>query len=124
MCNEYLIAENRILPGKLPTRVRLSDPERATLAEIAKRLGRRALKDVAQVAKPETSLKWYRQLVAAKFDGSRHRTYPGWPRISAEVEALVVRFVRENQRWGYDRIAGAVVNLGHTVLVQSYNSFA
>jgi hypothetical protein len=39
--NEYLLAENRILRGKLPTRVRLSDPERAPLADIAKRLGRR-----------------------------------------------------------------------------------
>ena len=41
--NEYLIAENRILRGHLPVRLPLSDPERATLAEIAKRLGRRAL---------------------------------------------------------------------------------
>ena len=48
--NEYLIAENRILRGHLPMRLRLADPERVTLAEIAKRLGRKALKDVAQVA--------------------------------------------------------------------------
>jgi len=48
--NEYLIAENRILRGHLPLRLRLADPERLTLAEIAKRLGRKALKDVAQVA--------------------------------------------------------------------------
>ena len=51
--NEYLIAENRILRGHLPMRLRLADPERVTLAEIAKRLGRKALKDVAQVAKPD-----------------------------------------------------------------------
>jgi hypothetical protein len=38
------------------------------LAEIAKRLGRKALKDIAQVAKPDTILGWYRQLVARKFD--------------------------------------------------------
>jgi len=36
--NEYLAAENRILRAKLPSRLRLSDPERATLAEIGKRL--------------------------------------------------------------------------------------
>ena len=46
--NEYLIAENRILRGHLPMRLRLADPERVTLAEIAKRLGRKALKDGAQ----------------------------------------------------------------------------
>jgi hypothetical protein len=43
--NEYLIAENRILRGHLPMRLRLADPERVTLAEIAKRLGCKALKD-------------------------------------------------------------------------------
>src|SRR5687767_12661609 len=50
--NEYLAAENRILRGHLPTRLRLTDPERSTLAEIGKRLGRKALKQVARVAKP------------------------------------------------------------------------
>ena len=48
--NEYLIAENRILRGHLSMRLRLADPEGVTLAEIAKRLGRKALKDIAQVA--------------------------------------------------------------------------
>src|SRR5262249_49731077 len=42
--NEYLAAENRILRSHLPSRLRLSDAERSTLAEIAKRLGRKALR--------------------------------------------------------------------------------
>ncbi len=42
--NEYLAAENRI------SRFRLTNPERATLAEIAKGLGRKALREVATVA--------------------------------------------------------------------------
>jgi hypothetical protein len=41
--NEYLAAENRILRAHLPARLPLSDAERYTLAEIAKRLGRKAL---------------------------------------------------------------------------------
>jgi hypothetical protein len=60
--NEYLVGENRILRGKLPSRLRLSNPERATLAEIGKRLGRKALGEVACVAKPDTILAWYRRL--------------------------------------------------------------
>jgi len=67
--NEYLAAENRILRAHLPTRLRLSDPQRSTLAEIGKRLGRKALEQVACVAKPDTILAWYRRLVAQKFDG-------------------------------------------------------
>ena len=42
-------------------------------------------------------------LIAQKFDGSRQRVYPGRPRVSTEIEALVVRFARENRSWGYDR---------------------
>jgi putative transposase len=117
--NEYLAAENRILRAKLPSRLRLSEPERVTLAEIGKRLGRRALRDVASVAKPDTILAWYRRLIAQKFDGSKHRQYPGRPPVSAEVEALVVRMARENSGWGYDRIVGALANLGHPVSDQT-----
>src|SRR5215470_10653011 len=117
--NEYLAAENRILRAHLPARLRLSDAERSTMAEIAKRLGRKALQEIARVAKPDTLLAWYRRLVAQKFDGSRHRAYPGRPRVSREVEELIVRFAKENSGWGYDRIAGALANLGHMVSDQT-----
>jgi len=111
--NEYLAAENRILRAHLPSRLRLSDPERCTLAEIGKRLGRKRLKQVACTAKSDTILAWYRRLIARKFDGSRCRAYPGRPRIESATEELVVRFARENSGWGYDRIVGALANLGH-----------
>ncbi len=83
--NEYLIAENRIPRSHVPDRFRLTDPQRSTLAEIAKRLGRKALAEVALVAKPETILAWYRRLIAQKFDGSRYRKGPGRPPVSNEV---------------------------------------
>jgi hypothetical protein len=117
--NEYLAAENRILRAHLPARMRLSDPQRSTLAEIGKRLGRSALQQVACVAKPDTILAWYRRLIARKFDGSKFRTSPGRPRVAPEVEALLVRFARENSGWGYDRIVGALANLGHVVADQT-----
>src|SRR6476469_3211187 len=71
--NEYLAAENQILRAHLPARTRLSDPERSTLAEIGKRLGRTALQQVACVAKPDTILAWYRRLIARTLDGSKFR---------------------------------------------------
>src|SRR5689334_14654407 len=117
--NEYLAAENRILRAHLPARLRLSNPERATLAEIGKRVGRKALAQVACVAKPDTILGWHRRLVAVKFDGSKRRSYPGRPRISPEAESLVLRFARENPSWGYDRIAGALAYVGHQVSDQT-----
>ena len=70
---EYLVAENPILRSHVSGRLRLSDPERPTLAEIAKRLGRKQLAEVACGAQPETILAWYRLLIARKFDPIRRR---------------------------------------------------
>src|SRR3954465_8356557 len=116
---EYLIAENRILRSHVSGRLRLSDAERSTLAQIGKRLGRKCLAEVACVAKPETILTRYRRLIARKFDGSKHRSYPGRPRVGDELEALILRMAQENKGWGYDRIAGALANLGHPVSNQT-----
>ena len=52
--NEYLAAENRILRAQIDGRLLLSDADKKTLAEIGHRLGRKALKDVANAAKPDT----------------------------------------------------------------------
>jgi putative transposase len=111
--NEYLAAENRILRGQIKGRLLLSEGEKATLAEIGHRLGRRALEDVAATAKPDTILGWYRKLIANKFDGSKFRRSAGRPKVDQETERLVVQMARENPSWGYDRIVGALANLGH-----------
>lgn len=71
------------------------------------------------MAKPETILAWYRKLIAQKFDGSKHRAYPGRPAVGREIAELVVRMARENRGWGYDRIAGALKNLGHNISDQT-----
>ena len=97
--NECLAAENRILKAHSPQNLRLSDGERSTLAEIGKRLGSKGLLQVARLAKPDTILGWYSELVAEKFAGSKHRRSPGRPRVSAEIENLVVRLARENSGW-------------------------
>src|SRR6266481_9636192 len=117
--NEYLAAENRILKAKLKGRLKLSDAERVTLGKIGHRLGRKVLGEVANVARPDTILAWYRKLIARKFDGSNARRGPGRPRIKREVEQLIVCMAKENRDWGYDRIAGALANLGYKVCDQT-----
>jgi hypothetical protein len=102
--NEYLAIENRILKAQLTGRLKLSDAERGALGEIGHRLGRKALADVATIARPDTILGWYRKLVARKFDGLKARRGPGRPRIRREVEQLIIRMASENLTWGYDRI--------------------
>src|ERR1700674_5125947 len=120
--NEYLAAENRILRGQLKGRLRFSDAELCSLGEIGRRLGRKALGEVANAALPDTILAWYRRLVARKFDGSRQRRKPGRPRIDRAIEELIVRMAEENPSWGYDRIVGALANLGHEVSDQTVSN--
>jgi putative transposase len=117
--NEYLVMENRILRQQIKGRVRLSDGERKTLAEVGRRLGKKALEEVASIVKPETILAWHRKLVAQKFNGSGQRKTPGPPLVDAELEALVIRLAQENRSWGYDRIVGALKHVGYTISDQT-----
>src|SRR5256885_8084004 len=117
--NEYLVTENRVLRDQLKGRVRLSDGERKALAEIGQKLGKQALEEIANIVKPDTILGWHRKLVAQKFDGSTQRKAPGRPPIDSELEALIVRIAQQNRSWGYDRIVGALANLGLTVSDQT-----
>jgi hypothetical protein len=87
---------HRILKAQLTGRLRISDAERKALGEIG-----------------------HRKLVARKFDGSKARRGPGRPPIKGEVEQLIIRMASENRNWGYDRIAGALVNLGYAISDQT-----
>jgi hypothetical protein len=88
---DFLRAENRLLREKLGTkRIRLTDAERRRLPTLGKKLGRKGLAAVATIASPETILRWYRELVAKKYDGSERRG-PGRPKKRGEIAELMVR---------------------------------
>ena len=71
---DYLREENRILREQRgPRPLRLTDAQRRRLAVRGKRLGRRALMQVAGIVTPDTILRWYRKLIAQKYDGSPRR---------------------------------------------------
>ena len=80
----------------------------------AKGLGSKLLREVATIVTPETLLAWHRRLIVQKYDGSGKRGC-GRPRKSGEIEDLVVYVAKENRRWRYRRIQGALSNLGHEV---------
>src|SRR5580700_6920264 len=112
---EYLREENRVLREQLgDRRLRLNDDQRRRLAVRAKGLGRKRLAAVAGIVTPETLLAWHRKLVAQKYDGTVERKQ-GRPRTGGTVEDLVVKLATENRDWGYERIQGALENLGHQV---------
>jgi putative transposase len=111
----YLREENRVLRQQLGgRRLRFNDDQRRRLAAKAKGLGRKLLAEIASIVTPESLLAWHRKLIAQKYDGSGPRGL-GRPRVAGEIEALVVRLTQENLDWGYRRIQGALLHLGHTL---------
>ena len=110
----YLREENRVLLERLGGKVRLTDPERRRLTRIGKVVGRKALGEVASLATPDTILRWYRELVAKKYDGSSTRG-PGRPGTAAEIVRLLVEMATRNTTWGYTRLRGALKNVGYEV---------
>lgn len=113
---EYLRTENQVLREKIgKKRIMLNDDQRRRLAVKGKILGRKALENIATIVTPDTILRWHRQLIAAKWDYSKRRKSVGRPRIRQEIVNLVLKFAKENPTWGYDRIEGALANIGHTI---------
>src|SRR5262249_40448180 len=109
----------RLLRQQICGRVPLMDSDRQALAEIGKKLGRQALEEIATVAKPDTILVWHRKCIDQQTARAQEPHAVGRPRIAKELEDLVVRMARENRSWGYDRIVGAVSNLGYSLSDQT-----
>ena len=82
---------------------------------------RARLDQVLLLVKPETVLRWHRELVRRKWTIRQERV-GGRPTVPAEVEALVLRLARENARWGYRRIQGELAKLGHRLSHTSVRS--
>jgi len=117
--NAYLVAENRMLRQRITGRVQLTDSDRKALAEIGQKLDKKALAEIATVAKPDTILAWHRTCADRQCDRSQPPQSVGRPRIGKELENLVVRIARENRSWGYDRIVGTLTNLGYRISDQT-----
>jgi putative transposase len=93
-------------------RLRFTDAQRRRLATKGQALGRRVLQQLAGLVTPDTILRWYRELIANKYDGTARRE-GGRSSTDASLQRLVIQFATENPTWGYTRILGAPRNLGH-----------
>ena len=113
---EYLRTVNQVLREKLgKKRILLNDDQRRRLAVKGKFLVRQMLEEVCTLFTPDTILRWHRQLVARKWDHSHKRKSVGRPRIRQVIVDLILRFAKQNPPWGYDRIQGALANIGYHV---------
>ncbi len=110
----------RILQRKHPHPPRLSRWEKLTLVVLAGKLtalttrARARLGQVVFLFKPDTLLKWHRELVRRKWT-FKQQALRGRPPINAEFEALILRLARENPTWGYGKLEGELGKLGYDI---------
>ena len=95
-----------------PDRVRFTPGDRALLAALLHRLPRNVLKRLHLVVRPDTVLRWHRDVVAHRHARRSRPRRPGRPRTVRSIRVLVLRLVRENPGWGYRRVHGELLVLG------------
>jgi putative transposase len=96
--------------------------EKLTLAVLTKNLKQsinrstHQLGDIILIVKPETVIRWHRELVRRKWT-QEQKNKGGRPRISKDIESLIVRLAQENHRWGYAKIESELFKLGNKVSI-------
>jgi putative transposase len=103
--HQLLVLQRQLGPG----RVRFTPGDRALLAALLHRLPREVLKRLHLVVRPDTVLRWHRDVVARRHAQRSRPRHPGRPRTVHSVRGLVLRLVRENPGWGYRRVHGELL---------------
>jgi putative transposase len=93
-------------------KVRFAPADRALLAALLHRLPRDVLRRVRLLVRPETVLRWHRDLIAARHARISRPKRLGRPPTVRSIRMLVLRLARENNSWGYRRIHGELLVLG------------
>jgi putative transposase len=104
-----VVVLERQLGGK---KVHFTPADRVLLAALLRRLGPQALGRMRLLVRPDTVLRWHRDLIRKRHAARSRPRRPGRPRTVHSIRALVLRLVRENPAWGYRRVHGELLVLG------------
>ncbi|MFD4974944.1 hypothetical protein [Streptomyces sp. NPDC058424] len=96
-------------------KVRFSPSDPAFLAALLHRFPSQVLRRIRWVVRPDTVLRWHRDLISHRHAARSRPGHPGRPRTIRSIRLLVLRLARENSHWGYRRIHGELLVLGVTV---------
>jgi putative transposase len=106
--HQLTVLERQLGKDKVPF-----DPsDRAFLAALLHRLPRAVLRGVRLLVRPDTVMRWHRDLLARRHAYLSRPKRPGRPRTVRSVRVLVLRMARENPSWGYRRLHGELLVLG------------
>jgi putative transposase len=95
-----------------PDKARFQPADRALLAALLHRLPRSMLRELRLLVRPDTVLRWHRNLLARRHTAASRPRRRGRPRTIRSIRALVLRLVRENPSWSYRRVHGELLVLG------------
>ena len=93
-------------------RVRFTAVDRTFLAALLSPLRRQALRRLRLLVRPDTVLRWHRDLLSRRHARASRGARPGRPRTVRSIRALVLRLVSENPHWGYRRVHGELAAVG------------
>jgi transposase InsO family protein len=96
-------------------RVQFRPADRALLAALLHPLPRALLRRLRLLVRPDTVLRWHRDLLARRHAAMSRPRRPGRPRTLRSIRVLVLRLARENDSWGYRRLHGELLTLGITI---------
>jgi hypothetical protein len=96
-------------------KVQFTPADRAFIAALLHRLPRTVLRQIRLLVRPETVLRWHRDLIGRHHARISRRKRVGRPPTVRSIRALVLRLARENSSWGYRRIHGELTVLGIAV---------
>jgi putative transposase len=93
-------------------KIRFTPSDRAFLAALLHRLPLHVLRRLRLLVRPDTVLRWHRNLVKRRHAASCRPKRPGRPRTVRSIRVLVLRLAKENPSWGYRRLHGELLVLG------------
>jgi transposase InsO family protein len=94
------------------TKPRFSPTDRALLAALLHRLPKDVLRGLRLLVRPDTVLRWHRDLIARRHANASRQKRRGRPRTLRSIRVLVLRLANENPTWGYRRVHGELLVLG------------